>query len=114
MSLAGRAAVSRTAFDAALVREAIAGAAFLPANASLQGRRRKDLNRSDPPPGALGHSRSPHCWRRPVSADGGRREAVWEVGSRIGAGVVVDDAPGYGPHTIHMACGRAGYVGLVR
>ncbi len=42
-------------------------------------------------------------------------EAAWEPGSRIGAGVVIDDAPSeYDRHVIHMACGAAGYVGLVR
>ncbi|MFI5455340.1 MAG: NAD(P)/FAD-dependent oxidoreductase [Isosphaerales bacterium] len=36
-------------------------------------------------------------------------------GSRIGAGCQVEDAPdSYGNHTIFMAVGRAGYVGVVR
>src|SRR5204863_8339866 len=35
--------------------------------------------------------------------------------SRVGAGVVVADPSGdYEPHTISMACGAGGYVGLVR
>jgi flavin-dependent dehydrogenase len=37
------------------------------------------------------------------------------VGSRVGAGVIVSDTSGdYEPHTIYMACGTSGYVGLVR
>jgi flavin-dependent dehydrogenase len=35
--------------------------------------------------------------------------------SRIGAAVIVEHGPAfYGPETIYMACGRGGYVGLVR
>lgn len=34
------------------------------------------------------------------------------AGSRIGAGVITDQAPAFiGEHTIHMACGDGGYVG---
>jgi menaquinone-9 beta-reductase len=146
-------AVSRTAFDAALVREAVAaGAAFLPqATASLEqphaGERshvsgpmlREDGGwlpaTSAPPFSASGRSRG--SARRVVQIRhpegtvateahvvvvatglGGRvedGEAAWEPGSRIGAGVIVNDAPTeYGPHVIHMACEADGYVGLVR
>lgn len=37
------------------------------------------------------------------------------VGSRIGAAVIIERGPKfYQPETIYMACGRGGYVGLVR
>jgi flavin-dependent dehydrogenase len=46
---------------------------------------------------------------RGLSASGPARP-----GSRIGAGVILGDAPAsYEPGTIHMACGPSGYVGLV-
>lgn len=36
-------------------------------------------------------------------------------GSRIGAGVIADDAPSFfSEHVIHMACGEGGYVGAAR
>ncbi len=44
-------------------------------------------------------------------------DATPESGSRLGAGIVLpaEVAPQfYHPHTIHMATGRGGYVGLVR
>ena len=34
--------------------------------------------------------------------------------SHIGVGAIVDGGGAYAPRTIHMACGRGGYVGLVR
>jgi flavin-dependent dehydrogenase len=46
---------------------------------------------------------------------GGVSEAPALPGSRIGAGVVLDiDDPFYEPGVIFMACGKAGYAGLVR
>ena len=48
-------------------------------------------------------------------ARAGLTEAPAEPGSRMGAGVVLTwDGPFYEPGTVYMACGRAGYVGLVR
>ena len=114
------AAVSRTAFDAALIREAVAaGAAFLPqAGGSLEPVPASATTRVV----LIRHPEGPvRAAARVVIAAtglGGRvedEEAAWEPGSRIGAGVVVDDGPAeYAPHVIHMACGGAGYVGLVR
>lgn len=41
--------------------------------------------------------------------------AIPNDGSRIGAGVIADGFPrDYRPNTIYMACGSAGYVGLVQ
>jgi flavin-dependent dehydrogenase len=48
-------------------------------------------------------------------ARAGLTEAPAEPGARLGAGLVVDSAhPFYQRATIYMACGRAGYLGLVR
>jgi 2-polyprenyl-6-methoxyphenol hydroxylase-like FAD-dependent oxidoreductase len=44
-----------------------------------------------------------------------RFRPVVSPASRIGAGAITADAPaGYGPGTIHMACGGRGYLGMVR
>jgi flavin-dependent dehydrogenase len=48
-------------------------------------------------------------------ARAGENEARPAAGARIGAGVVTADVPPfYHPGTIYMACGRRGYLGLVR
>ncbi|HVK10939.1 MAG TPA: FAD-dependent monooxygenase, partial [Gemmataceae bacterium] len=109
LPLPAGAAVSRTAFDTALIREAIAaGAAFLPlANGSVE---------PTASGGAVRRVQVRHA-AGPVTVEarvvvaatglGGRvddEEAAWRPGSRIGAGVVVEDAPAeYVPHAIHMA-----------
>lgn len=116
------AAVSRDAFDAALVRSAMdAGAVFLPGTyATLAGAtdevRTVFLRQGVPELTAAA--------RLVVAADGlagrlllGERSirvvSVWN--SRIGAGAIVEDGPAfYSPGTIYMACGEGGYVGLVR
>lgn len=120
------AGVSREAFDAALVREAVAGgAAFLPGvSASLvpvtgpvdrrtlrlrQGGRDQIVEArvvlaANGLTGGLEeyHSIGPE-------ADAAR---PWEPGSRVGAGVMIPQpAPGYEPGTIYMACAAEGYVG---
>ena len=120
------AGVSREAFDAALVREAIAaGAAFLPGvstslvPASAPARTRVLRLRHG------GQIHSVEC-RVVVAANGltggleehhhtdgdGHAERPWEPGSRVGAGVMIP-APvaGYVPGTIYMACAAEGYVG---
>jgi flavin-dependent dehydrogenase len=111
-------ALSRTRFDAALVEEAIrAGAAFLPQTAAALGECHADhrvvvLRQRE---AALSVAA-----RAVIAADGlggtiapGRR--LVRPGSRIGAGIVADNGPSfYEPGTIYMACGRAGYLGLVR
>lgn len=120
--LPGGVALSRESFDAALVAEAVAaGATFRPATAVRLGEIR-DHGRG------LHLISSQHTEARAianvvVAADGlnghltvteGNRTAVDRT-SRIGAGVVTQDAPAfYQPGTIFMAVGRGGYVGLVR
>jgi flavin-dependent dehydrogenase len=97
LTLPGGAAVSREAFDAALVREAeAAGVIFRP--------------------GTL--VRSPPADAVTVLATGLAGSDVRpDPRSRLGAGVVVpaDGAPDfYAPGTVYLATGRGGYVGLVR
>lgn len=136
LPLSGGVSLSRESFDAALVEAAIAaGAAFLPqTHASLHdGGERAGL--SSP---ALHHPlpatrvvelRQENAVVRVMArvvlaADGlggklvaraGVSAVETEAGARIGAGVVADDGPAfYAPGVIYMACGRAGYLGLVR
>ena len=105
--LPGGVALSREAFDTALIGEAMkAGATFqcgtavhLDAGGTLSnGLTAKAVIVAD---GLNGRARS--------------AAPVVTAGSRIGAGAVLDDAPAeYEPGTIFMATGRGGYVGLVR
>ena len=111
--LPGGAALSREAFDAALIAEAeIAGATFRP------GTR---IQMEPFEAGAASVSLTGGLRAKAVLvADGlnGRARAEAPVileGSRIGAGTVLADAPaGYRAGTIYMATGKGGYVGLVR
>jgi flavin-dependent dehydrogenase len=123
LRLPGGVALSREALDAALVRAAVsAGADFLPrARAALEtggaGQRRRLLLHR--PEGVARASAA-----IVLAADGlggkllaraGLTEAPARPGARLGAGVVVETADDfYRPATIFMACGRSGYVGLVR
>jgi menaquinone-9 beta-reductase len=122
VALPAGAALSREAFDAALIEAAVeAGAAFLPETRASLG-----------PPGA-DQRQLTLCQRNGQAAvsarvvfaadglpggllahePGFRVEAA--AASRIGAGVVSPTAPEfYAPGTIFMACGRGGYLGLVR
>jgi flavin-dependent dehydrogenase len=120
--LRGSFALSRAALDAELVAAAIrAGAAFLDSTYAALDRHDADgvslrLTR-------LGTSTAVTC-RALVAADGlgGRLlsprhgfTATIAPRSRIGAGVVLDEAPAeYRSGVVSMACGRGGYVGLVR
>jgi flavin-dependent dehydrogenase len=126
VALAGSVALSREAFDAALVEEAMhEGAAFLPqtravlpaeCNALAGDFRMLDLYQG--PRTAAVRAR---CV---LAADGlggkllaraGVNAAPAAPGSRIGAGAVLGEAPAfYRPGTVYMACGEHGYVGLVR
>jgi menaquinone-9 beta-reductase len=113
------AALSREAFDAALVREAIAaGAAFLPetraSGSSIDAEGRRVECR------AASGDRAVQA-AIVVAADGlsGRslvkERAVVRRGSRIGAGAIAAVAPCFfEPGVVYMACGDRGYVGLVR
>jgi flavin-dependent dehydrogenase len=110
-------ALSREAFDAALVRAAVAaGAGFLPEVAASVG-------------SVDGGSRSVTlntlCGLRVVKArlvvgadglSGRSAESQVEPGSRLGIGAVLpaDAGAGYPAGRLFMAVGRGGYVGLVR
>ncbi|MCP4203293.1 MAG: NAD(P)-binding protein [bacterium] len=113
-------AVSRSAFDAALVRAAItAGVEFLPGSRAVLGtvESKSRLVR-------LPHAKCEIEARVVIAADGlggsflgpsseTRSHSV--PGSRIGAGAVVEDIHhSYAAGVIHMAVGRSGYVGLVK
>ncbi len=119
-------AVSRAAFDEALVREAVAaGAEFLPATRAVLGAAGSKTRRV-----RLPQAKCQVVARLVIAADGlggsflpgdsgHRSRAVSE--SRIGAGAVFDDIHSrlsrhgtYRPGVIHMAVGRSGYVGVVR
>jgi len=94
-------ALSRDVFDARLVEEAVAaGVEFRPG--IVVSRESEFLTRA----------------RVVIIASGlTGGDTIPTPGSRIGAGVVLpsETAPRfYGSHTIHMATGRGGYVGLVR
>jgi menaquinone-9 beta-reductase len=120
--LPGGLALSREAFDTALVAAAIeAGASFLPETRATLGdvapaARAVFLHRDGPAEQVTA--------KVVLAADGlagmllagepGFRRETTPV-SRIGAGVLADDAPEwYQPGTIYLACGADGYVGLVR
>lgn len=114
---AGGVSLSREALDAALVRIAIErGAHFLPQTMAERGEVRPEAR------GLLLNGQP--VWASVVfAADGlgGRlsrscgMEAPPETGSRIGAGVVLAATSDfYRPGCVYMACGRSGYLGLVR
>jgi menaquinone-9 beta-reductase len=120
LNLPGGAVLGRERFDALLVRAAVqAGAEFLPRTRARLGGGPTGSFR----PLALHHdgdTENAHA-RLVLAADGlgagllPRAPAMTAPASRIGAGLIVEEAPGfYRAGCIHMACGRAGYVGLVR
>jgi len=125
--LAGGVALSREAFDAALVRAAVeAGADFLPMTRAILA--------DDAPQNAKGGAvravrlrqgeREVRAEARVVlAADGlagqflAHADAASETapGARVGAGATAADAPDfYRRGVIYMACGAGGYAGLVR
>jgi flavin-dependent dehydrogenase len=122
LPLAGGVVLSREAFDAALVRAAVAaGAAFLPGTRAALG--------EESPGGRavlLHQEAGSHVAfaRVVLAADGlggslltraGLGPAPAVAGARIGAGVVVAEAPPFFRcGTVYMACGAGGYLGLVR
>lgn len=122
LALPRGAALSRQAFDVALIRAAVqAGAAFLPATtARLVGDVDPECRRLQ----AQQVDRETTLQAQlVVAADGlGGRLLAGEPGhrvevapaARIGVGAVVPEQPFFQPGTIYMACGAAGYVGLVR
>jgi len=113
-------AVSRAAFDEALVQKAIAaGAEFLPGTRAVLGaaEKRTRLVR-------LPQADCQVAARTVIAADGlggsflpgnSQHRSRPVAGSRIGAGAVLDDVHGtYRPGVIHMAVGKSGYVGVAR
>jgi menaquinone-9 beta-reductase len=120
--LSGQIALSRSAFDAALVKAAVdAGATFQPETVAQIGR--------ESPESRTILLRRPHQETRAtarvvLASDGlaGSARAAeancriyTDRASRIGAGAVTDDAPAfYQPGSIFLASGRGGYLGLVR
>ncbi|CAM3852147.1 NAD(P)/FAD-dependent oxidoreductase [Vreelandella rituensis] len=127
-------ALSRRILDARLVEHAIdAGTCFLPeTHAVLENTQDADADAKAfsrewrPVVLANGTDRVTLKARLVIGADGlgsrllhGDSPKVMHVDvdktSRIGLGTTLDNAPDfYHPGTIHMACGRHGYVGLVR
>jgi flavin-dependent dehydrogenase len=119
--LPGGVALSRQRLDAALVEAAVrSGACFLPATRAV------GLDRS--PEGRVlflrsGERRAGVRARLVLMAHGLGCVPPGEPGfrvrttaaARVGAGAIVAEAPDfYGPGTIFLACGRGGYLGLVR
>jgi flavin-dependent dehydrogenase len=124
--LRGGVALSREAFDTALIESAMThGATFLAhTRATLCGldpsARKIALHQADRPvetlarvvvaASGLGGCRTWSAERGTRSTEGSSLRDSW-----IGAGVVVPASPpAYCPRTIFMACGTRGYVGLVR
>lgn len=119
IALGGTRAVSRDVFDAALVREAVrAEVTFLPETTATVLPVGGELR-----PVRLRRGRTERVARARVAlAADGLGGKAWgggpvraDEGSRLGAGAVVE-APSadYAAGTVYMACGRGGYVGLVR
>lgn len=120
LPLLGELALSRESFDTALAEAAVrAGAQFLPHTLASLGdgsttARRVVLQQDD--------ERVEVKARLVLAADGlgsrllrQRPRDVVASGARIGAGVLMNDGPAcYRSGTIFMACGRGGYVGIVR
>lgn len=103
LALDGGLALSRRVLDAALVDAAVeAGAAFRDgAAARVVAPGRVEVG------GAFVDA---EVVLVATGLGGGRARAD----SHVGAGIVLDDGAGYEPGVVHMAHGRAGYVGVVR
>ena len=122
MPLPAGCSVSRAAFVAALVRQAVtAGAAFVPRASATLADHEADHRRLALQCDGATH---PVATRIVIDASGLRsplrsrqptyREAVSHR-ARIGLGALVDDPPcAYEPGAIYMAAGDRGYVGAVR
>lgn len=122
LPLFGGAALSREAFDAALVRAAIAaGADFLPGVLAALGGARRAVRLVILRQGERRQEVSARLVLVAVGLGGlgtigeTRLAQTVDKRSRIGAGVVADQAPAfYRAGTVYMACGTGGYLGLVR
>jgi flavin-dependent dehydrogenase len=115
-------ALSREAFDAALIEEAIdAGASFLPATEAVL---LPDADALCKVRLRSGPEEIFTVGRVAIAADGLGGSFLRMTGgmaprvasnSPIGAGAVFEEAPEFfGPGTVYMACGRGAYVGAVR
>jgi menaquinone-9 beta-reductase len=122
LPLPGGAALSREAFDAALVGAAVqAGADFLPGTFAALG---EDLRTARRVILRQGERRYDARARLVLAAvglggQGLTRETNFtpavDISSRIGAGAVADGPPAfYRAGTIYLGCGTGGYLGLVR
>jgi flavin-dependent dehydrogenase len=121
--LSGGMALSREAFDTALVQKAIeAGAAFLPRTMAILPIQSNHKERAFLL--SQGEAAVRVTAQVALAADGlggqllaraGFNPAPPAPGARMGAGLVVQDGPSfYRPGTIYMACSSFGYLGLVR
>lgn len=113
VKLPGGVALSREAFDAALVREAERAGAVVRTGVKVR------LGDSTADAHTVFAGGEPLQTKVVIDATGlnGRlthTDTAVSVGSRIGAGTVVDSPAAYRAGTIHMATGGGGYVGLVR
>ena len=125
--LFGGAALSREAFDVALIQAAVeASVSFLPETRAIlpekdtgsrdcDGSRRVRLHQ--------GAKSAEVSARVVIAADGlagqllarTKTAAPAETGARIGAGTTTSDAPDfYQPGVVYMTCGAGGYTGMVR
>jgi menaquinone-9 beta-reductase len=124
LPLKGNVALSREVFDTALIRAAVeAGVDFLPGTrAALDEAISEDYRKVWLHQGV---GSVEVAARVVLAADGlggqllaraGVAEAPPEPGTRIGAGVTItgEDVAFYTPGRVYMACGRGGYLGLVR
>jgi len=129
ISLPHGAAVSREAFDAALINAAIAaGAAFWPGAAAhlLPTAPENDRRLLRLKFGQrefqvacrvvlAANGLAGRIEELPPSAEQGPETQAWSPESRIGAGTIAECPCGtYESRTIYMACGQEGYVGLVQ
>src|SRR5262249_23645579 len=122
LSLPGGVALSREAFDAALIGAAIqSGVSFLPGTFGTLG---EDAGSARCVMLRQGQQRQEVFTRLVLAAVGlgglgrtGERNppAPWNPGPRMGAGAVADQPPAFSrAGTIYMACAPGGYLGLVR
>lgn len=122
VSMPEGAAVSRAKLDAALVEAAVsAGACFLDETLAEIGETSEATRRVRVTCAGQSHKLSARVVLAATGLaklklpQGSAVKVRARTGSRIGAGCVVDDAPGvYERGTIFMAVGREGYVGAVR
>lgn len=118
LRLPGWVSLSRLRLDHALVEDACtSGVTFLPGMIARLGPSKPDVRTLWVHPG---HGEEQPVTARLVLAADGLGSRLLQPGplfegSRVGAGVVVEDAPAfYQPGEIYMAHGRGGYLGLVR